>query len=268
MKKEKSQYILLYKSNEAFQQANGKYITSRYESKIDPEFCEIINKIKERKVDIKNKTIYFLNNIEIKQEVLKEKYFLKTTKDPNKADYIIYGRKHIDQVWYYSMPLVNKSIMDIIKNYNHKMISHKNILTSGLSSSKEISEEEALKMFRMSCSDESTNQALLKTLIIDIDYKRYPLLIGILIRRLKPKSTETIYKNYYNEYYNSGLSKRISNIYTKNIDFSWIVDNQDSEDLKLIISLFNTQFQDFELRLKNNIKTEKIEQDNLNQWDL
>lgn len=268
MKKDKNQYILLFKNNETFQQCNSKYIISKYESKIDDEFCKIIEKIKERKVDIKNKTVYFLNNIEIKQEVLKEKYSLKTTKDPNKAEYIIYGKRHIDKLWYYSMPLVNKSIIDIIKNYHNKMIAHNNILTSGLSSSKEISKEEALKMFRMSCSDEYTNQTLLKTLIIDIDYKKYPLLVAILTRRLKAKSTETIYKNYCNEYYTSGLSKNISNIYTKNIDFSWIVNNQDSEDLELIISIFNTQFQNFELKVKNDIKTENTEQNNSSQWDL
>lgn len=260
-------YYIIFNDNNMYSQYQNRHFIKKHDSsniKIEQNTFSLVKEIANKKADIKNKTVYFLNGIEIKQEVFKQKFSIQTTKDPNKADYIIYGKNHIDNIWWYTLPQIRKDIYDILHTYHSKMIHHSNILTTTGLNSRILSEEDALKLFRMSCSDEQTNQKLLKTLVIDIDYKLYPLLIGILLRRLKPKAGDNIYKNYYREYYSFDGCIRVGNIYTNSIDFSWILKNTEAKDIDLIVSIFNNEIPHFELKRKN----ENKQMVSKNEWNL
>jgi hypothetical protein len=224
---------------------------------------EKIKKIYEHSFDITNKTVYFLNGIEIKQEIYKQKFNLKTTKDPAKADYIIYGNKHIqnpymNKAFYY----IDNNIIDMLNRYNHKYLYHRNIKTVH-AIRKNLSLEEAIKMFRMSCSDEETNQTLLKTLIVDIDYNEYPLFVAILLRKIRYRSKDNVFSSYTSNFYDK-FNIRLPSIYSNTIILEWILNNQTFPDIDLVVDIFNSQLKDFELKKKE--KAAVIE--TTNKWDL
>lgn len=227
---------------------------------------ELNNKIKnvyEHNFDITNKTVYFINGIEIKQEVYKEKFNLKTTKDPAKADYIIYGKKHIDSYyWDSNTYCIKHDVIDLINKYGDKFVDYKNVKMI-YSESKKVNLEEAIKMFRMSCSDNETNQKLLKTLIVDVNYEEYPLLVAILMRRIKPRSQDNVFLSYYNSFHKK-FNIRLHNIYSNKIDLDWILNNQSYADIDLVVGIFNSQLKDFELKKKETAAVIET----TNNWDL
>jgi hypothetical protein len=222
-----------------------------------------IKKAYEHSFDITNKTIYFLNGIEIKQEVYKQKFNLKTTKDPSKADYIIYGKRHIDShYWDRETFCIKNDAIDLLNKYSHKYLHYKHIKTVH-AAKKSLSLEEAIKMFRMSCSDDQTNQKLLKTLVVDVDYDEYPLLVAILLRKIRPRAQDNVFLSYSNSFYKK-FNIRLQNIYSNLINLDWILDNQSYPDIDMVVGIFNSQLKDFELKKKEKVAVIET----TNKWDL
>jgi len=199
--------------------------SSRYGTPlIEQELNDALTEVSKRKIDITNKTIFFLNGIEIKQELYKKNYNLKTTKDPEKADYIVFGQRHIHKnYWGYGYYHINKNIIDICKKYHDKFLDYRN----------------------------DVNAKLLKTLVIDIDYNEYPLLMSILLRKIRTRTSDGIFLNYYNQFRASSAYINLGNVYSNHIDLKWIIDNVGAKDLELVIGLFNEQIPDFQLVRKN-----------------
>lgn len=231
---------------------------------IEQELSDALAEISKRKIDITNKTIFFLNGIEIKQELYKKNYNLKTTKDPEKADYIVFGQRHIHKnYWGYGYYHVHKNVLEICKKYHSKLLDYRNIMAAA-TKKQVLTHENALKLFRMSCSDDITNVKLLKTLVIDIDYNDYPLLVSILLRKTRTRASDGVFLNYYKQFMESSAYISIGNIYSNHIDLKWIIDNVGAKDLELVIGLFNEQIPDFQLVRKSPAPVV----DETNKWDL
>ena len=239
--------------------------SSRYGTPlIEQELNDALIEVSKRKIDITNKTIFFLNGIEIKQELYKKNYNLKTTKDPEKADYIVFGQRHIHKnYWGYGYYHINKNIIDICKKYHDKFLDYRNIMAAA-TKQQTLTHENALKLFRMSCAEDDVNAKLLKTLVIDIDYNEYPLLVSILLRKVRTRTSDGVFLNYYNQFAASSAYINLGNVYSNHIDLKWIIDNVGAKDLELVIGLFNEQIPDFQLVRKNPVPalTET------NKWDL